>query len=86
MSLGAGALKVEGPIPQKGSLALEVTMATLKNKNTQNSLFSRHNLTLACIHFECKDDRNSQNKLKNIATANVCGGNKEYYDYQGTFE
>ena len=28
MSLGAGALKVEGPIEQKGSIALEVTMAT----------------------------------------------------------
>ena len=27
-SLGAGALKVEGPIAQKGSIALEVTMAT----------------------------------------------------------
>ena len=28
MSLGAGALKVEGPIAQKGNIALEVTMAT----------------------------------------------------------
>ena len=28
MSLGAGALKVERPIARKGSLALEVTMAT----------------------------------------------------------
>ena len=28
MSLGAGALKVEGPIAQNGSIALEVTMAT----------------------------------------------------------
>ena len=28
MSLGAGALKVEGPIMQKGSIVLEVAMAT----------------------------------------------------------
>ena len=28
MSLGAGALKVEGPIAQKGSLTLKITMAT----------------------------------------------------------
>ena len=28
MSSGVGALKVEGPIVQKGSIALEVTMAT----------------------------------------------------------
>lgn len=28
MNLGAGALKVEGPIMQKESIALEVTMVT----------------------------------------------------------
>ena len=36
MSLGAGALKVEGPIAQKGSLALEVTMATKRALTTQH--------------------------------------------------
>ena len=30
MSLGVSALKVEGPITQKGIIALEVTMATLR--------------------------------------------------------
>ena len=35
MSLGAGALKVEGPIARKGSLALEVTMATKRAPTTQ---------------------------------------------------
>ena len=35
MSLGAGALKVEEPIAQKGSLALEVTMATKRAPTTQ---------------------------------------------------
>ena len=34
MSLGAGALKVEGPIAQKRSLALEVTMATKQAPTT----------------------------------------------------
>ena len=28
MSLGAGALKVEGPVAQEGRIALEITMAT----------------------------------------------------------
>ena len=36
MSLGAGAFKVEGPIAQKGSLALEVTMATKRAPTTQH--------------------------------------------------
>ena len=36
MSLGAGALKVEGPIAQKGSLALEVAMATKQAPTTQH--------------------------------------------------
>ena len=36
MSLGAGASKVEGPIAQKGSLALEVTMATKRAPTTQH--------------------------------------------------
>ena len=35
MSLGVGALKVEGPIAQKGSLALEVTMATTGSYHNQ---------------------------------------------------
>ena len=30
MSLGASALKMEGPVAQKGSIALEVTIATLR--------------------------------------------------------
>ena len=30
MSSGASALKLEGPVAQKGSIALEVTMATLR--------------------------------------------------------
>ena len=34
MSLGASALKVEEPIAQKGSLALEVTMATKRAPTT----------------------------------------------------
>ena len=36
MSLGVGASKVEGPIAQKGSLALEVTMATKRAPTTQH--------------------------------------------------
>ena len=36
MSLGAGALKVERPIAQKGSLALEVTMANKRAPTTQH--------------------------------------------------
>ena len=36
MSLGAGALKVEGPIAQNGSIALEVTMATKRAPTTQH--------------------------------------------------
>ena len=36
MSLGAGAWKVEGPIAQKGSLALGVTMATKRAPTTQH--------------------------------------------------
>ena len=36
MSLGAGASKVEGPIAQKESLALEVTMATKRAPTTQH--------------------------------------------------
>ena len=36
INLGAGALKVEGPIAQKGSLALEVTMATKRVPTTQH--------------------------------------------------
>ena len=36
MSLRAGALKVEGPIAQKGSLASEVTMATKRAPTTQH--------------------------------------------------
>ena len=34
MSLGEGVLKVEGPIARKGSIALEVTMATKQMPNT----------------------------------------------------
>jgi len=34
MSLGAGALKVEGPVAQEGSLALEITMATKQASTT----------------------------------------------------
>ena len=34
MSLGAGALKVEGPVAQKGSIALEETMATKQAPTT----------------------------------------------------
>ena len=34
MSLGAGALKVERPIVKKGSLALDVTMATKRAPTT----------------------------------------------------
>ena len=33
MSLGAGALKVEGPIAQNGGIASEVTMATKRAPN-----------------------------------------------------
>ena len=36
MSFGAGALKVEGPIVQKGSLAFEVTMATKRVQLSQS--------------------------------------------------
>ena len=35
-TLGAGALKVEGPIVQKGSIALEVTMATKQASTTRH--------------------------------------------------
>ena len=34
MSLGEGAQKVEGPIAQKGSVAVEVTMATKQTPTT----------------------------------------------------
>lgn len=34
MNLGEGALKVEGPIAQKGSITLEVTVATKKMPTT----------------------------------------------------
>ena len=37
MSLGAGALKVEGPIAQNGSIALEVTMATKRAPTPKNT-------------------------------------------------
>ena len=36
MSLGAGALKVEGPIARKGSIALEITMATKRAPTTRH--------------------------------------------------
>ena len=36
MSLGAGALRVEGPIAQNGSIALEVTMATKRAPTTRH--------------------------------------------------
>ena len=36
MSLGAGALKEEGPIAWKGSVALEVTMATKPAPNKKH--------------------------------------------------
>ena len=36
MSLGEDALKVEGPIAQKGSIALEVTMATKRVPTTRH--------------------------------------------------
>ena len=38
MSLGAGAQKVEGPIAQKRSIALEVTMAPKRSPTTQQNL------------------------------------------------
>ena len=37
MSLGAGALKVEGPIAQNGSIASEVTMATKRAPTPKNT-------------------------------------------------
>ena len=37
MSLGAGAQKVKGPIVQKGSIALEVTMTTKRAPTTQQT-------------------------------------------------
>ena len=43
MSLGAGAEKVLGPIVQKGSIALEATMATKQAPTTQR------NLRLQCL-------------------------------------
>ena len=36
MSLGVGAQKVEGPIAQKGSIALEVTIATKQTPTTRH--------------------------------------------------
>ena len=44
MSLGAGALKVEGPIAQNGSVALEVTMATKRAPTTRH----RHTERVQC--------------------------------------
>ena len=45
MSLGAGAWKKEGPVAQKGSLALELTMATKRAPATQH----RHTANPAAI-------------------------------------
>ena len=36
MSLGAGALKVQGPIARKGTIASDVTMATKRASTTQH--------------------------------------------------
>ena len=79
MSLGAGALKVEGPTAQKGSLALEVTMATKRAPTTQH----RHTeenfsgiLTTTHIYLSRGREEWEQNRQLSQSVVMICNDHK----------
>ena len=50
MRLGVGALKVEGPIAQKGNIALEVTMATKRAPTSRHRPLKEFSGILTTTH------------------------------------